>query len=166
MNKLILKGKNNGFVFSASHLIPNTPCDTMHGHNYIVDLELTNTDTKNKNAIIEKTKNILKKYDNLLLLSNYSFNNSSDSTLSKMSAIKTTVNHVWVYRISFLSNKKRKVYDIPISDVIFLDGIEFITTENLAIYLKIEIEQNLRNIDENLSLSLVLYENYNYGVKA
>ena len=164
--KLILKGKDNGFAFSASHMVPDTICDTMHGHNYIVDLELLNADIKNKNIIIEKTKEILKKYNNLLLLSNSSFNNSSDSTLSKMSALKTTVNRVWVYRISFLSNKKRKVYDIPISDVIFLDGIEFITAENLAVYLKIEIEQNLRNIDENLSLNLVLYENYNYGVKA
>lgn len=149
--QLILKGRECGFKFSASHLLPgHFKCSRMHGHNYIVDLEIDLPDfdsSKNSGMLVDfvqvkkDVRKFLEEFDHKFLLpnmlgdmevtlsddSNYwniEFTLSED-LLNKQSGIyvaDTSPDHIF-------ENKK---YMIPHMDCVRIHNAYYITAETLA----------------------------------
>ncbi|UCE14184.1 MAG: 6-carboxytetrahydropterin synthase [Candidatus Heimdallarchaeota archaeon] len=123
LEQIISHPKNS---FSASHfLIKFGKCDRLHGHNYHVTVQLQYDqidlsipiDFRKLNNAIQQEIQLL---DQKILLPQHS---------PEIQILSTLKGKNWGVSVD------NKYYSFPKQDVLLMDGVEQITTENLAIYL-------------------------------
>jgi len=190
--ELILKGKDCGFTFSASHLLPgHYKCSRMHGHNYVLDLEIYNNSNNLKNGImydfviIKKIiREFLEEYDHKLLLPAYSTTmiiNENDIPELGSEYLRITYEITEIGELDEqtgipiydkdsgnLIRFVNKNYIIPKMDTVILP-IYYTTAEELVWYFRKKIFEILsKKFDKQIflpDLTVTLYEDDGQGVK-
>ncbi len=144
MPKLILEGKDCGFTWSASHLLPgHYKCSRMHGHNYVMNIEISSEDLVNGMIvdfveIKKEVRRMIEIYDHRLMLPEEAL--IHNKTSMEVEGINN------FYEIKYQGmNDTEKVYTIPHEDVVFLP-LNVITAENLAKYFAIEIRKIVKGL--------------------
>ena len=173
--KLILKGENCGFTWSASHLLPgHFKCSRMHGHNYVMDVEIETGDLINlKNGMIvdfvkikKVIRDMIEEYDHKLMLPNA----FQEHNFSNMNIIKSKLENLDSFKIKYKGMRNEdKVYSIPASDIIFIENVDFITAEELSRYFKRKIMLLLHDIENDVlykSVYVTIYEDSGQGATA
>lgn len=171
--KLILKGENCGFTWSASHLLPgHFKCSRMHGHNYVMDVEI---ETKNyvslKDGMIvdfvkikKFIREMIEEYDHRLMLPTNAF---KEQNFSNMKIIKNKLIKMDSFSIKYKGmDNEDKIYYIPTSDIAFIDDVDFITAEELSRYFKDEVIKILQSIDDDVlyeDIYVTIYEDAGQG---
>jgi 6-pyruvoyltetrahydropterin/6-carboxytetrahydropterin synthase len=174
--KLILKGENCGFTWSASHLLPgHFKCSRMHGHNYVMDVEIETGDLVNlKDGMIvdfvrikKFIRDMIEEYDHRLMLPTNAF---QETNFSNMRIFKSRFDRLASFKIIYRGIKdENKIYSIPDSDVVFIDGVDFITAEELSRYFKRKVMQMFSDIESHVlykSIYVTIYEDNGQGVMA
>lgn len=171
--KLILKGENCGFTWSASHLLPgHFKCSRMHGHNYVMDVEI---ETKNyvslKDGMIvdfvkikKFIREMIEEYDHRLMLPTNAF---KEQNFSNMKIIKNKLIKMDSFSIKYKGmDNENKIYYIPTSDIAFIDDVDFITAEELSRYFKDKVIKILQSIDDDVlyeDVYVTIYEDVGQG---
>ena len=167
MVKIILKGEDCGFTWSASHLLPgHFKCSRMHGHNYVMDIEISSDSLVNGMVIdfVEIKKDVRKMieiYDHRLMLPKEALIPHRTSMNVKGIGITTedSTGIDGIYQISYTGmNNNAKLYTIPQEDVVFLPYLNVVTAENLAKYFAFEIKEIVNQIIEENSSSWNIIE--------
>lgn len=171
--KLILKGENCGFTWSASHLLPgHFKCSRMHGHNYVMDVEIdTGKSISLRNGMIvdfvkikKHIREMIEKYDHRLMLPSYALELQN---YSGMNIVNIPYDDVDSYRIKYKGmTDEDKIYSIPASDIVFIEGANFITAEELSRFFKREVAQVIYDIDNRLiyeNVYVTIYEDSGQG---
>lgn len=174
--RMILKGEDCGFSWSASHLLPgHTKCSRIHGHNYVMDIEIESKQLDDHGMIVDfieikkYIRSMIEDFDHRLMLPGLVF---SDNNTSKMIVIRQIINNIDLYKISYLGiNDKEKLYFITQSDVVFIDGIDFVTAENLSLYFKNKVIKVIDNMTKNkdtnnFTVNVAIYEDAGQGAMA
>jgi 6-pyruvoyltetrahydropterin/6-carboxytetrahydropterin synthase len=177
MERLLLKGKDVGFKFSAAHLLPgHFKCSRMHGHNYVLDVEIESNSLTNGMILdfIEVKKvirELLEEYDHKLLLPGRSNNmviedderyvkvtyNLDPESLDEQTGITIYPNEA---NPTDFDNKE---YKIPIMDVKIIPEIDFTTAEELVRHFRYKILEKFK--DRNIeNIYVTLYEDEGQGV--
>ena len=177
--ELILRGEDCGFTWSAAHLLPgHFKCSNMHGHNYVLDLEIA-SENLNHGMIVDfvvikkKLRELIEDYDHKLMLpyqavvSSTKFSKSCEMEIKRLPTDPEFGN---VLKITYfgLENEK-KSYIIPYSDITFIDEVDFITAENLAKHFKkkvLEILSRISTINQGGSVHVTIYEDSGQGARA
>ena len=112
---------------------------------------------------------MIEDFDHRLMLPGLVFNNNNTS---KMEVIKQMIDNIDLYKISYLGiNDKEKLYFITQSDVVFIDGIDFVTAENLSLYFKNKVIKVIDNMTKNkdtnnFTVNVAIYEDAGQGAMA
>lgn len=156
--ELILKGKDCGFSWSAAHLLPgHFKCSRMHGHNYVMDLQMESDELKNGMIMdfveVKKTvREMIELYDHKLMLPDMLM-------LPNSHLMKVDIGEF--VTIKFTDNDKVKVYSIPEEDVVIIDiNSNFMTAENLALYFSKKLTRLLGR-----EVCVTVWEDNGQGVK-
>lgn len=177
--KLILKGENCGFTWSASHLLPgHFKCSRMHGHNYVMDVEIETGDSVNlKDGMIvdfvkikKFIRDMIEEYDHKLMLPFNVFQESNafqETNFSNMIIVKYKIEGVDGFKIKYKGMKdENKIYYIPVSDVFFINKVEFITAEELSRHFKEKVIQIFEDIEDDVlyeDIYVTIYEDTGQG---
>lgn len=180
--RLILKGQDVGFKFSAAHLLPgHFKCSRMHGHNYVLDVEIETSELVNGMILdfveIKKVvREFLEQFDHKLLLPSNADNLSIEQSPTK--GYKVIVYHLPKSELNastgiplgegivsdddnIFANKE---YVIPKTDIVQIPK-SYVTAEELVEY----IHQRLYPIIYSMcstkpTVTLTLYEDSGQGV--
>lgn len=129
------------FKFSAAHFVlGDTGCEKLHGHNYLVEVQIYGEQDKSKNLIIDFlelkpfVRQFVEELDHMILLPK----DNKNLPITKKNN---------EYHIEFVPKNKRYVF--PVEDVIILP-IENTTVEEFARLLSVKLKplfKKHRNID-------------------
>ena len=174
---LILRGQDCGFTWSASHLLPgHFKCSRMHGHNYVLDLEIESENLEHGMIIDfveikKKIRELVEVYDHRLMLPYMAVISNSNYSESTNMIIKRTPNSefgntIWI-TYSGLDDKEKN-YVIPWSDTVLIDDIDYVTAENLAIHFRKKVTEILNTIsttEQSGSVHVTIYEDAGQGAR-
>lgn len=179
--ELILEGKDCGFAWSASHLLPgHFKCSRMHGHNYVMDVKIE-SDKLDKNGMIvdfveikQKLRMLIEEFDHRLMLPSKAIMGTKTFTedcdmkieITSYNQDKSMFNNKFIssWKIKFLGDTNEiKTYIIPFGDVVFIDNYTHITAENLAQYFRDKIKDIY---SENGIVHVTIYEDTGQGATA
>ena len=174
---LILRGQDCGFTWSASHLLPgHFKCSRMHGHNYVLDLEIESENLEHGMIIdfvkIKKEiRELIEEYDHKLMLPYMAVVSNRNYSESTNMRIKRTPdsefgNTIWI-TYSGLDDKEKN-YVIPWSDTVLIDDIDYVTAENLAIHFRKKVTEILNTIsttEQSGSVHVTIYEDAGQGAR-
>lgn len=175
--KLILKGQDCGFTWSAAHLLPgHFKCSRMHGHNYVLDLEIE-SDNLDHGMILDFVevkkgiRKLIENYDHKIMLPHLAVISNQRYDIGTKMIIERRPNSDLgnVLKISYHDGEAKvdKNYIIPWSDVVMIDNVDFITAENLSVHFRQEVTEVLNNLsgfNEGGSVHVTIYEDSGQGV--
>lgn len=164
--RLILKGEDCGFTWSASHLLPgHYKCSRMHGHNYVMDIEINSNTIKNGMIVdfveIKKmVRQMIEKYDHRLLL--------PDPKQPFMEIKYMNYENEQFVHLKYTGLEDEiKQYTIPASDAVIMEDVDFVTAENLSEYFKKQIEEIVYSLNPDIdSLYVTIYEDSGQGARS
>lgn len=157
--RLVLKGEDCGFTWSASHLLPgHYKCSRIHGHNYVMDIVIDSDSTKNGMIVdfveIKKAvREMIEKYDHRLLLPDPSQPFMEIKYINQFVHLKYTG-----------IEDEVKEYTIPKSDTVILEELDFVTAEELSQYFKKQIEKIVYGLNPDVEdIFVTIYEDSGQG---
>lgn len=174
--RMILEGKDCGFAWSASHLLPgHYKCSRMHGHNYVMNIEIE-SDTLKNGMIIDfvkikkKVREFIEKYDHRLLLpekpNNQMIANEGDFIRIKYNIKEDEMDEQTAIIDRDTKRFKQKEYLIPKMDVFIVPDVSVITAETLSLHFKEEIKKLLSMDDSKYNFYVTIFEDAGQGVRA
>lgn len=136
---------------SCAHLVhtadPKSPCRRLHGHNYIVSVEISGKPAKDGMVIdVAKVKNLLNEYDHKTLI---------PKSIAKKAIALDLENGTGFERIMVEVDEKR--YSLPEEDCAILD-IPSMTVECLCHYFALKIATLQDNIT---GVKIIIHETPN-----
>ena len=177
--ELILRGQDCGFTWAAAHLLPgHFKCSRMHGHNYVLDVEIKG---KPKNGMIvdfvevkKRLREAVEEFDHKLMLPEKAEN----------MVVRRAHNEPYMLRIDYTLKEEEldsttgevvgediinKKYYVPIMDTVIVADAQYITAETLAEYFKVKVVNLAIKCKWGIPLdgiSVIIYEAAGQGVKA
>lgn len=131
-------------VFSAGHFVhtaeESSPCRRLHGHDWKAIVDVSGV-VKSDGMVIDFRilKSIIDELDHKMLLPDLELARNNGLTEVTETKYCITVSH------------NSKYYMFPMSDIVILKGIDVITSENIALYLKHKFSESF-DADFNIKI--------------